>query len=131
MAWLTQPRASDDASMLIYERGSAAPQLIGGIGLHADETGAIELGYWITPSAWGRGFATEAGEAVLAMARDTLRLDRLVSGHFVDNPASGRVLAKLGFVPTGIVEDRLCLARRITLPCATFSLDLEPMRLAA
>jgi len=65
------------------------------------------------------------------MARDTLRLRELVSGHFVDNPASGRVLRKLGFVPTGVVESRHCLARGITLPCATFSLELEPMRLAA
>lgn len=130
-AWLTQPRASDDASMLIYERGAGAPALIGGIGLHPDESGAVELGYWITPSAWGQGFATEAGEAVIAMACDTLRLRELVSGHFVDNPASGRVLRKLGFTPTGSVEDRHCLARGITLPCATFSLDLEPIRLAA
>jgi len=130
-AWLTMPRASDDASLLIYERGAGSPRLIGGIGLHRHQTGSVELGYWITPSAWGRGFATEAGHAVIAMARDTLRLRGLVSGHFVDNPASGSVLRKLSFVPTGVVESRHCLARGITLPCATFSLELEPMRLAA
>lgn len=130
-AWLAQPRAADDASLLIYERTGSAPRLIGGIGLHPDEKGAIELGYWIVPSHWNQGFATEAGAAVVAMARDTLRIDRLVSGHFVENPASGRVLRKLGFVPTGEIVARHCLARGIDLPCATFSLDLEPMRLAA
>jgi RimJ/RimL family protein N-acetyltransferase len=129
-AWLSQPRAADDAHLLIYERTSGTPRLIGGVGL-APDGGDVELGYWIVPSHWGRGYATEAGEAVIAMARDTLRLDRLVSGHFVENPASGRVLRKLGFAPTGLVEDRHCLARGIVLPCATFSLDLEPMRLAA
>ncbi len=129
--WLSQQRAADDTTLLIYERTAGAPRLVGGIGLHPDEDGAIELGYWITPSAWGRGFATEAGEAVIAMARETLRLDRLVSGHFTENPASGAVLRKLGFVPTCKVEARLCLARGTMLPCATFSLDLEPMRLAA
>jgi RimJ/RimL family protein N-acetyltransferase len=130
-AWLTQPRAAADASLMIYQRTDGEPRLIGGIGLHPDDNGDIELGYWIVPSHWGRGFATEAGEAAIAMARDTLRLDRLVSGHFVDNPASGRVLRKLGFAATGKVELRHCLARGIDLPCATFSLDLEPMRLAA
>ncbi len=130
-AWLSQPRAADDAALLIYERTEGAPRLIGGIGLHPDETGAVELGYWIVPSHWGKGFATEAGRAVIAMARDTLRIPHLTSGHFVDNPASGRVLEKLGFQRTGDVVDRVCLARGLTLPCALFSLDLEPMRLAA
>ncbi len=129
-AWLSQPRAADDAHLLIYERTGAAPRLIGGIGLAPDDD-SIELGYWIVPSHWGRGFATEAGHAVIALARDTLRIAHLTSGHFVDNPASGRVLEKLGFRRTGTVIDRLCLARGLTLPCALFSLDLEPMALAA
>ncbi|UVO54410.1 GNAT family N-acetyltransferase [Sphingomonas sp. SUN039] len=129
-AWLDRPRAADDAHLLIYERTGNAPRLIGGIGL-APDGHDVELGYWIVPSHWGRGFATEAGRAVIAMARDTLRLDRLVSGHFVENPASGRVLRKLGFAATGTTDLRYCLARDAMLPCVGFSLDLEPMRLAA
>ncbi len=129
-AWLSQPRAAGDVHLLIYERTGTVPRLIGGIGLAADGD-AIELGYWIVPSHWGRGFATEAGYAVIALARETLRIPHLTSGHFVDNPASGRVLEKLGFVRTGDVVERRCLARGLTLPCALFSLDLEPMRLAA
>jgi RimJ/RimL family protein N-acetyltransferase len=129
--WLSLPRAADDAGLLIYERTDGSPRLIGGIGLHPDDNGNTELGYWIVPSHWGRGFATEAGRAVIGIARDSLRLDRLVSGHFVDNPASGRVLHKLGFEPTGQVFDRDCLARGVSLPCVGFSLALEPMTLAA
>ena len=129
-AWLSLPRAADDAHLLVYERTGAVPRLIGGVGLNVDTAG-VELGYWIVPSHWGRGFATEAARAVVAMARDTLRLDVLTSGHFVENPASGQVLRKLGFVPTGQVVDRLCLARGEVLPCAEFTLDLSPMRLAA
>jgi RimJ/RimL family protein N-acetyltransferase len=124
-AWLDRPRAADDAHLLIYERTGAEPRLIGGIGLAPDADG-VELGYWIVPSHWGRGFATEAGRAVLAMARDTLRLDRLVSGHFAENPASGRVLRKLGFAPTGRTVARECRARDAMLPCVGFSLDLTP-----
>jgi RimJ/RimL family protein N-acetyltransferase len=60
---------------------------------------APELGYWFDEAYWGRGFASEAAGAVLKFARDVLGLKRLKSGHAVDNPASGRVLAKLGFKP--------------------------------
>ena len=130
VGWLSLPRAAADAHLLIYERTGAALRLIGGIGLNA-EGDEVELGYWIVPSHWGRGFATEAGRAVIAMARDTLRLGQLISGHFVENPASGRVLRKLGFTPTGRVFDRHCLARGTMLPSVEFSLDLESNRLAA
>jgi len=72
--------------------------------------GERELGYWYGKSYWGRGYATEAAEAVAAHAFDVLGATALTAGWFVDNPASGRVLAKLGFVRTGTVE-RNCLAR--------------------
>ena len=83
------------------------------------------------PSHWGRGYATEAGRAVIATVRDSLRIDRLVSGHFVDNPASGRVLRKLGFVATGSIEPRECRAQGRDRPCVTYALDLSAMALAA
>lgn len=62
----------------------------------ADITHA-ELGYWLDQSAWGQGFATEAARALVAFAFNELGLDELRSGHATDNPASGRVLKKLGF----------------------------------
>ena len=49
---------------------------------------------------------------VVAIARDSLRLKKLAAGHFLDNPASGRVLEKLGFEPLGITAPRLSCARR-------------------
>jgi RimJ/RimL family protein N-acetyltransferase len=59
---------------------------------------------------WGQGFATEAAHALIDIAR-TLKLPRLEASHFVDNPASGRVLEKLGFVPTGLSAARYSCAR--------------------
>ena len=123
-------RTEGDANFLIFERTSAEPQLIGGIGIDRHPEGS-EIGYWLAPEYWGRGFATEAGRAVVALARDSLRIERLVSGHFVDNPASGRVLRKLGFEPTGMVEMRECRSLGKAMPCATYALDLAPMALAA
>ena len=62
---------------------------------------AFELGYWVAASARGRDVATEAARAVAQFAFDRLGAQTLLAGHYVDNPASGRVLAKLGFKPTG------------------------------
>ena len=85
--------------------------------------GQHELGYWIARPYWGLGFATEAGRALVDNARQSLRLNRLVSGHFIDNPASGRVLAKLGFRPTR-TELRYSAGRGAEAPCRVFELDL-------
>src|SRR3546814_10810174 len=69
------------------------------------------MGYWIARPYWGLGFATEAGRQLLHIAR-AMSLPKLSAGHFVDNPASGAVLRKLGFRPTGKVAQRYSLARR-------------------
>jgi ribosomal-protein-alanine N-acetyltransferase len=55
-----------------------------------------EIGYWIARHEWGQGFATEAVRAVIAHAFDVLRLHRVDAHHFVENPASGRVMRKAG-----------------------------------
>jgi hypothetical protein len=93
------------------------------IGLHRDDHGAVELGYWIARPYWGLGFATEAGRAVVDLAQESLRLDRLVAGHFLDNPASGHVLRKLGFVATGQMTTRASQARGCLVPFVAFELS--------
>jgi len=122
-AFLTRPRAASEASFLILSHEDEHPRPIGGIGLAPDDDGH-ELGYWLTPDAWGRGYATEAGRAVLAIARHALGLKRLHSGHFTDNPASGRVLQKLGFRATGKIRGRYSAGRAAIAPCRLFELDL-------
>ncbi|MFM9976713.1 MAG: GNAT family N-acetyltransferase [Sphingomonadaceae bacterium] len=129
-AYLGRARGEGEVDFLIFARTMGAPRLIGGIGLARDGDD-LELGYWIVPSHWGLGFATEAGRAVIETARDTLRLERLVAGHFVDNPASGRVLHKLGFAPSGEVYPRVSRARGTSVPCRRFVLNLQALALAA
>lgn len=123
-AFLATERKPHEASFLIFRRTCGEPQLIGaaGFGRRPGER-AIELGYWIARPHWGLGYATEAGRAVIAIAR-ALRLKRLSAGHFLDNPASGRVLDKLGFRPTGIVAPHYSCGRRAAAPCKLFALDL-------
>jgi RimJ/RimL family protein N-acetyltransferase len=134
--FLSRAFTADAPAFLVFDRTTPTRPLIGGIGvdLHAED--GPELGYWFAPEAWGRGFATEAGRAVVAIARNALRLPRLSSGHFLDNPASGRVLRKLGFRPTGRVVQRESRARGHAVPCALFELDLadsdaKPLPIAA
>ena len=59
---------------------------------------------------WSRGFATEACTALIDIAA-ALGLPALEGSHFLDNPASARVLEKLGFEPLGIVAPRMSCAR--------------------
>ena len=125
--FLSQPKGGETPVLLILSHEGAQPRIVGGIGVHPDEQGH-EFGYWLTPDAWGRGYATEAGRAVIDMARHALGIRHLHAGHFVDNPASGRVLTKLGFRPTGRVVPRESRGRGRAVPCALFELDLDMRR---
>jgi RimJ/RimL family protein N-acetyltransferase len=123
-AFLAREQRPHEPALLIFLRGDGAPQLAGSIGFGRTPEGELEFGYWIARPHWGQGIATEAGRAVLANARDSLRVSRLVAGHFTDNPASGRVLQKLGFAPTGVVRGRYSAGRDAIAPCREFALEL-------
>lgn len=126
-AFLATDRDPDTPAVLIFHRTAGAPQLVGTIGIGRRPDGERELGYFIARRFWGQGYATEAGRAVLAFARDSLRLPKLNAGYFLDNPASGRVLEKLGFRPTGVVAQRYSAGRREAAPCRLLELELaEP-----
>jgi RimJ/RimL family protein N-acetyltransferase len=101
---------------------AAGARLIGHVGLARDGR-EVELGYWIGRPYWGQGYATEAARALLSLAR-VLGHERLVASHFVDNPASGRVLRKLGFCPTGVVRNRFSLGRGGEAPAQQLALVL-------
>ena len=122
-AFLASPRDPVLPSLLIFERTDGAPQLVGSCGLGRRPSGAVELGYWIARAAWGRGIATEAGAALIAIAR-ALALPCLEGSHFLDNPASGRVLEKLGFEALGIVAPRMSCARGHEVPARLMRLRL-------
>ena len=98
--------------------------LVGCIGIDRSDAfdDGAELGYWIARQHWGQGYATEAGRAVLEIAR-TLGYGRVMAMHFLDNPASGRVLEKLGFVPTGSVTKRHSCARGEEALAREFALE--------
>ena len=78
--------------------------------------GRYKLGYWLGKPFWNRGIATEAARKLAAFAFHELRVEQVWASWFADNPASGRVLEKLGFRP---VETYMgpSLARGVSAPC--------------
>lgn len=79
--------------------------LIGSIGLLLNlQDNHGELGYWIGKAWWNQGICTEAAVAMLGYAFETLELERVFANYFARNPASGRVMAKLGMKQEGILR---------------------------
>ncbi|WP_304191248.1 GNAT family N-acetyltransferase [Phenylobacterium aquaticum] len=73
-------------------------RVIGCADIDAVENGSADIGYWFDEAYWGGGYASEAAGAVVRFAFETLGLTRLTAGHVNDNPGSGKVLLKLGFI---------------------------------
>jgi len=81
---------------------------IGGIGLRVDEHHRhAELGYWLGVPYWGKGYATEAGREMVRYGFEDLKLHRIFASHFGHNPASGKILLKLGMKHEGCQREHL------------------------
>ena len=96
--------------------------LVGSCGVSRVEggpAGAFELGYWLGRPYWGLGYASEASQGVMDWARDNAGAHTFAAGHYLDNPASGNVLSKLGFVATG-KQDLYGLARQAMSPAERY-----------
>jgi RimJ/RimL family protein N-acetyltransferase len=76
--------------------------LVGAISLdHDAASDTVELGYWLSESVWANGYGREAAGAIVDYAFTTLELNALISSFHNDNPFSGRILKRLGFMETG------------------------------
>jgi RimJ/RimL family protein N-acetyltransferase len=86
-----------------------AGSLVGTIGLRDidAEHSQAELGFWVAVEYWGQGYATEAARAVVAFGFGQLGLNRIYAHHMVRNPASGRVLVKIGMKQEGLLRQRV------------------------
>ena len=122
--FLSQSQDIQIPRWLIYRRTIGMPCLIGTCGLDWNQDDEVELGYWIGRDHWGLGYATEASRAVLETAK-ALGHREIVASHFIDNPASGKVLAKLGFRQTGRTLSRFSEARGASVRAVELRLTLE------
>lgn len=125
LARLPHPYGPDDALFFLDNVVTSEPTwriarrcdeaLMGFVGLKPVDDEVLELGYWLGHRYWGAGFATEAAAGVVSYAFENLGMDRIISGYFAANTASGRVLEKLGFVEVG-QSQRFGLAMGSDLP---------------
>jgi [ribosomal protein S5]-alanine N-acetyltransferase len=111
-SWIAQhPQRADTGEAFVFAitlAGTRTPHrehdlsdtghLVGSIELKLDahDVFAAELGYWIGAAYWNKGFATEASNAIIKFAFDRLCLARVTACHVGENPASGRVMQKIG-----------------------------------
>lgn len=86
-------------------------RIVGCMGYYTHEDSNIgiaetefEVGYWIGKEYWNRGYCTEALRAMIEYCFGTKQATTLWCDYFVDNPASGRVMSKCGFVDTGRIN---------------------------
>lgn len=86
-------------------------ELRGVMGFFKLSSGEWELGYWVARTLWGQGYATECADAALDAFEAANGPRTLEAGVFDDNPASIRVLSKLGFKPTGERDNPFSMAR--------------------
>ena len=127
------PRLSQNLRRL--SQGGGAPIPRGGPGAQPGAAGGglfrrrpdrdWEIGYWIGKPWWGKGFATELGRGLVDFAAQEFGAGQIIAGHYDDNPASGRVLEKLGFAYTGDAHTEFSMARLGQANC------LEMVRAAA
>jgi RimJ/RimL family protein N-acetyltransferase len=101
----------------LYEKGelvnfaiinSSDRVLMGAIGLQIDQQHArAELGYWVGKRFWNDGSGTEAAAAVVGYGFGVLGLNRIFASHFRRNPASGRVMQKIGMTYEGCLRQHV------------------------
>ena len=108
-AWIGSHEAAWDANERVtLAMTSEGDGVVGAVSLHLNAKHRRgELGYWVGLPYWSRGYATEASAALLGLGFDVLGLNRIQAHHITRNPASGRVMQKLGMEFEGISRQHI------------------------
>lgn len=123
-AWLSEEEKEEDSDgffdfFIVRKKDE---KLIGTVGLYKKEE-AFELGYNLMYDEWGKGYATEAVKRVLLFAIKELGVRRFIANHSVENPKSGSVMKKCGFIRTGEGVDYKFNGETMKVYCYEFNLD--------
>jgi [ribosomal protein S5]-alanine N-acetyltransferase len=81
--------------------------LIGVVSIHVWRDQRAEIGYWVGVDYWGQGYMTEAVRRVIRFGFEDLHLHRIIARYFTRNPASERVMQKVGMTFEGIMRQHL------------------------
>lgn len=106
IASLAEKHAEGQTTLAITLREGGT--LVGSMSLQTERAHRRgELGYWVGRAHWGRGYATEAADALMRWGFRALGLHRVHAAHMSRNPASGAVLRKLGMRHEGTLRGHL------------------------
>ncbi|AFK20175.1 N-acetyltransferase [Haloferax mediterranei ATCC 33500] len=102
--WVESRGEGDDINFLICDGGEP----VGTIGLKPPNVinGATEVGYMVAPDHWGNDYATDALRALCGYAFEERRLNKVYANAYETNPASSRVLEKVGFQREGVHREQ-------------------------
>jgi RimJ/RimL family protein N-acetyltransferase len=105
--FIAKSRDEDNIWLAITQRSDG--RLCGGAGLMLElEHHRAELGYWVGVPYWGKGYATEAAQAMLRYGFNALKLHRILASCMSHNSASGKILLKLGMHHEGCLREHQC-----------------------
>lgn len=105
LAWQREsPRLKYQLAITLPETG----RLIGNCGIRMAQADAVEaeLGYELAPDQWGRGYATEAAQAMIEYGFERLGVHRIWASCIAKNRASARVLEKVGMRLEGRLREK-------------------------
>lgn len=108
--WISTHQDAFDSEQSVVFAIELRPEgpLIGAIGLGISKIHQwAELGYWIGKPYWNHGYCTEAAREVLRYGFEDQNLNRIQARHMPKNPASGRVMEKIGMSPEGTLRQSL------------------------
>jgi len=113
-AWIATHQPAWEADELAtFAVTTLTSELVAAVGLRLEPPHCrAELGYWVGVPYWGNGYATEAVMTVVAWGFDILDLQRIHAAHLSRNPASGRVMQKLGMTFEGVARQHVLKSDR-------------------
>ena len=114
-SWIgTHGEAWSEKRFLTLAVTAGADGLVGAVSLELEmKHRRGELGYWIGQPFWGHGYATEASRALIRYAFAELGLNKIGAHYLGSNPASGRVMEKLGMQREGLLRQQIVKWNRL------------------
>lgn len=102
--WISRHDEDYEQDRIVHFAIEASGEVVGAIGLILKGDGVGELGYWVGVPYWGRGYVSEAARAVLQYGFEERKLRRIFACYLTRNPASGRVMEKIGMTYEGTMR---------------------------
>lgn len=106
--WLKiSKEAFDENTGYTFAVRNKEEQIIGAVGLHDRDDDKAELGYWMGKSFWNKGYITEAALGLIDFGFRELEINKIYATYFLHNPASGRIMEKIGMEKEALLKQHL------------------------